>query len=78
MQSRLIKVQIFQVRHTSFLLNCKEQKTIYNCEELVLPVAARMTEIIHVHKYADKFKNFPLADTAVSRRIEDISKDKFE
>ena len=46
-------------------------------EKLVLPIAVRITEIIHGHKYAYKFLKILLSDTTVSRGIEDISQDQF-
>ena len=61
----------------SYLI-AKGKKPFTIGEELVLPVAVRMTEIIHGHKYAEQFKKIPLSDSTVSRRIEDISKDQLE
>ena len=61
----------------SYLI-AKSKKPFTIGEELVLPVAVRVTEIIHGHKYADKSKKIPLSDPTVSKRIEDISKEQFE
>ena len=59
-------------------LTAKSKKPFTIGEELVLPVAVRMTEIIHGHKHADEFLKISLSDSTVSRRIEDTSKDQFE
>ena len=73
--------------HTNFKHLCASYEASYQIvkskkpftigEELVLPIAVRMTEIIHGHKYANEFLKILLSNTTVSRGIEDISQDQF-
>ena len=62
---------------SSYLIT-KSKKPFTIGEDLVLPAAVRITEIIHGHKYADELKKIPLSGTTVSRRIEDLIKEQFE
>ena len=63
------------VSYEASYLITKSKKPFTIGQEPVLPVAVRMTEIIHGHKYADEFLKIPLSESTVSRRIEDITTD---
>ena len=64
--------------YETFYLIAKSKKSFTIGEELVLPVAVRMTKIIYGHEYADESKKILLSDSTVSERIEHISKDQLE
>ena len=61
---------------SQLIANAKKPFTIG--EDLVLPVAIRMTEIIHGQKYADELKTNPLSNDTVGRQILEISNDQCE
>ncbi len=67
-----------QASYEASYLIAKAKKPFTIGEELALPIAIRITEIINGKKYADELRKIPMSDTTVSRRILEISKDQFE
>ena len=45
-------------------------------QDLVLPAAIKMVEILHGSKYGDDIRKIPLSNDTVSKRISDINKDQ--
>ena len=47
-------------------------------ENLILPAAVKMSEIMHRKKYGDDICKIPLSNNTVAKRIAKISDDQFE
>ena len=54
----------------------KNKKPFTIGEDLVLPAAIKMVEILHGKKYGDDIRKIPLSNDTVSNRISDINKDQ--
>ncbi|XP_060525290.1 protein FAM200A-like [Cylas formicarius] len=61
----------------SYLL-AKTKKPFTIGEQLLLPAAIRMSEIVHGKQYAAEMSKIPLSNDTVSKRISDISNDQFQ
>ncbi|KAF2348676.1 hypothetical protein FHG87_020569, partial [Trinorchestia longiramus] len=61
-----------------FYLIAKAKKPFTIGEELALPIAIRMTEIINGQKSVNELRKIPVADATVSRRILKISEEQFK
>lgn len=59
---------------TSYLI-AKTKKPFTIGEQLLLPAAIRMSEIVHGKQYAAEISKIPLSNDTVSKRISDISND---
>ena len=60
----------------AYLINKKQKKHIIG-EELVLPVAIKITKTVLGKRYSDELKKIPLSNDMVQKRISDISNDLF-
>ena len=47
-------------------------------ENLVLPAAVKLSEIVHGKKYGDEIRKIPLSNDTVARRIAESSDDQFQ
>ena len=61
----------------SYLIS-KSKKPYTIGEDLVLPIAVKITETIHGKKYADELRKIPLSNDTVSQRISEICDDQFQ
>lgn len=61
----------------SYLI-AKTKKPFTIGEQLLLPAAIRMSEIVHGKQYAAEISKIPLSNDTVSKRISDISNDQFQ
>lgn len=61
----------------SYLI-AKTKKPFTIGEQLLLPAAIRMSEIVHGKQYAAEISQIPLSNDTVSKRISDISNDQFQ
>ena len=61
----------------SYLI-AKSTKPFSFGEDLVLPAAVKMSEIVHGEKYDDEIRKIPLSNDTVARRIADIIDDQLQ
>ena len=61
----------------SYLI-AKSTKPFSVGENLVLPAAVKMSEIVHGKKYGDEIRKIPLSNDTVARRIAEISDDQLQ
>ncbi|GFR14311.1 zinc finger BED domain-containing protein 5 [Trichonephila clavata] len=61
----------------SYLI-AKTKKPFTIGEQLLLPAAIRMSEIVHGKQYAAEISKIPLSNDTVSKKISDISNDQFQ
>jgi len=54
----------------------KNKKPFTIGEELILPAAIKMVEILHGSKYGDDFRKIPLSNDTVAKRISEINNDQ--
>ena len=59
----------------SYLI-AKSTKPFSVGENLVLPAAVKMSEIVHGKKFGDEIRKIPLSNDTVARRIAEISDDQ--
>ncbi|KAI0985036.1 hypothetical protein GJ496_009701 [Pomphorhynchus laevis] len=59
-------------------LMAKTKKPFTIGEQLLLPAAIRMSEIVHGKQYAAEISKIPLSNDTVSKRISDINNDQFQ
>ena len=62
----------------SSLLIAKSKKPYNIGEELVLPAAIKMSEMVHGKKEANEMRKIPLPNNIVERRLSEISEDQLE
>ena len=62
---------------TSYLI-AKSTKPFSVGENLVLPAAVKMSEIVHGKKYGDEIRKIPLSNDTVARRIAEDSDDQLQ
>ena len=75
MKATTVSSKALQASYAVSMLVAKSKKPHSIVEELILPAAIAMAEIMIDKKAADELKKVPLSNNTVSRRIDDMSDD---
>ena len=67
-----------RVSYEASYLIAKSTKPFSFGENLVLPAAVKMSELVHGKKYGDEIRKMPLSNDTVARRIAEINDDQLQ
>jgi len=73
-----VNEKYLQASYEVSYLIAKNKKPYNIGENLVLPTAIKMVEILHGHKYANDIRKIPLSNDIVANRISEINKDQLD